>query len=954
MVPRSYAPRILAATCILFTQVIATSGQSTSSKPDKQEEAKALLACAQMVVEQVRLLNIPDARAPRFQGKVPEATALCRGGDRALQFRGTPWVDWGNYWGTGDLTSLPTGFISKKLPEQRGVTGALLDLELQRVELIKFNLFDNSGTYTQYVQGRNGVNGAVLKVWPEMRLKPDNPSYQVVGGDGTQVCKGDLVRWRTVSGICNDVVNPAMGSAGMLFARNVEFETSFPDEGLNELTRNRHGNRLSLLEPDPQVISRRLFTRIQSDPDKCQSGYGLPGDSVAANCDYKKAPFFNVLAAYWIQFMTHDWFSHLQEGHNQTEYMKVGCQNKLVNNVEQPLTPEDIQKLGCRPDDRMDKGYVAQDSAPDTFVSGDRSYIARAPKTMSNTNTAWWDASQLYGYDDISRKRVKRDPADPSKFLLVPIAGQPGQGYLPVFGPNDPINPEWTRQEAAAFPDNWTVGLSFLHNLFAREHNSFVAEFRRVAAKTPGADCGLRDPGHPHDVIRYRDVTPDQLFEIGRLVVAAEIAKIHTTEWTPQLLYNDPLYIGMNGNWNGLLGPNGGLLSKALSDVVTQNFGKSKDVAKSSQWYSVFASGPGIFGLGSKVAGYDITDPKYLNGGVNHFGSPFNFPEEFVSVYRLHPLVPDLLEYRDLKSDPNKIVKRVSVVETFQGKATPFTQTMGLENWGLTLGRQRLGLLTLHNSPLFLQNLKMGRLDSKTQQIDVAALDIIRDREHGVPRFNEFRRQYGLRQLTSFDDFMDPAVDPGSPDQLEQLDAVKTLRELYGQHVCDASKVITDAQVNDDGTPINDCLGHRNGTLVDNIEDVDTAVGYLAEYRRPHGFAISETQFVVFILNASRRLFSDRFFTSSFRPEFYTTLGIDWVNHNGPGPEVMEAGMPNGHKQPVSPMKRVLLRNIPELSQELQGVDNAFDPWARDRGQYYSLAWKPRPGAESDDAFKSN
>jgi hypothetical protein len=247
----------------------------------------------------------------------------------------------------------------------------------------------------------------------------------------------------------------------------------------------------------------------------------------------------------------------------------------------------------------------------------------------------------------------------------------------------------------------------------------------------------------------------------------------------------------------------------------------------------------------------------------------------------------------------------------------------------------------------------MTRLDSKTQQIDVVALDIIRDREHGVPRFNEFRRQYGLRQLTSFDDFMDPGVAPGSPDQLEQQDAVRTLRELYGQHVCDASKVITDAQVNDDGTPINDCLGHPNGTLIDNIEDVDTAVGYLAEYRRPHGFAISETQFVVFIINASRRLFSDRFFTSSFRPEFYSTLGVDWVNHNGPGPEVMEKGTPNGHKQPVSPMKRVLMRNIPELQPELENVVNAFDPWARDRGQYYSLAWTPRPGAESDDSFKN-
>jgi hypothetical protein len=678
----------------------------------------------------------------------------------------------------------------------------------------------------------------------------------------------------------------------------------------------------------------------------------LPGDAKDAHCDYKKAPFFNVLAAYWIQFMTHDWFSHLEEGHNQPGYMKVGCQTKLVNNVPTPLTPEEIEKLGCRPEDMIDKGYVAEDSEPGTFSSGGHTYLARAPKTMRNTNTAWWDASQLYGFDTISRSRVKRDPSDTAKVLLIPVAGQSGPGYLPVFGPDDQINPEWAGQEAAAFPDNWTVGLSFLHNLFAREHNSFVAEFRRVAAQKPNADCGLRDPAQPKKVIRYRDVTPDQLFEIARLVVAAEIAKIHTIEWTPQLLYNEPLNLGMNGNWSGLLGANGGLLSKALSNIVAQNFGKSKDADKASGWYSVFASGPGIFGLGSKVHGYDISDPKYTNGGVNHFGSPFNFPEEFVSVYRLHPLVPDLLEYRELNTDPNKIVKRIPIVETFQGKATQFTQSMGLANWGLTLGRQRLGVLTLHNSPLFLQNLKIGRLESKTQQIDVVALDIIRDRERGVPRFNEFRRQYGLRQLTSFDDFMDPAVAPGSPEQLEQQATVKTLREVYGQHTCDASKIITDAQLNEDGTQINDCLGHPNGALVDNIEDVDTAVGYLAEYRRPHGFAISETQFVVFILNASRRLFSDRFFTSCFRAEFYSTLGVDWVNHNGPGPEIMEKGTPNGHTQPVSPMKRVLLRNIPELAPELDNVVNAFDPWARDRGEYYSLAWKPRPGAESDDSFK--
>jgi len=579
------------------------------------------------------------------------------------------------------------------------------------------------------------------------------------------------------------------------------------------------------------------------------------------------------------------------------------------------------------------------------------SNCGRAPKTNSNTSTAWWDASQIYGYDSLSLRRVKRDPKDPAKLLLESIPGRSG-GYLPVLAPDDPINPQWAGQEATAFPDNWTIGLSFLHNLFAREHNSFVSEFRRLAAEKPDADCGLRNPANPKKVIHYKDVTPEELFQVARLVVAAEIAKIHTIEWTPQLLYDEPLYKGMNANWNGLLGASQPDVSKALSNVIATVLGRSHDPTEATQWYSVFASaGPGIFGLGSKVHDYDITQPKYTNGGVNHFGSPFNFPEEFVSVYRLHPLVPDLLEYRELDKDPNKIAAKIPVVSTFQGRSTEFMRTRGMANWAVTLGRQRLGLLELHNSPLFLQNLKIPRLKTDTGQIDVNALDIIRDREHGVPRFNEFRRQYGLRQLTSFDDFIDHSLPADDPRHKEQEDSAKALREIYGQHVCDTTKVITDAQLNPDGSKINDCLGRPNGTLVDNIEDVDTIVGYLAEPVRPHGFAISETQFVVFILNASRRLFSDRFFTSSFRPEFYTRLGVDWVNNNGPGHVVMEEGEPNGHRQPVLPLKRVLLRNIPELAPELAHVINAFDPWARDRGDYYTVQWKPRAGAESDDSF---
>jgi hypothetical protein len=265
------------------------------------------------------------------------------------------------------------------------------------------------------------------------------------------------------------------------------------------------------------------------------------------------------------------------------------------------------------------------------------------------------------------------------------------------------------------------------------------------------------------------------------------------------------------------------------------------------------------------------------------------------------------------------------------------------------MGRQRLGTLLLRNYPQFLQNLELRpRMDTT---IDVGALDLIRDRERGTARFNEFRRQIGLPQLTSFDDFIDTRLPKDSPQRAEQQELVKAVREVYGQHRCDASKIITDAQLDTNGKPVNDCLGHPDGTMVDNIEDVDLVVGFHAETTRPHGFAISETQFHIFILNASRRLFSDRFFTSSFRPEFYTKLGVDWVLNNGPTGTQWERGEPNGHRQQISPLKRVLLRTIPDLKPELEHVINVFDPWARDRGEYYSLAWKPRLDARSDPAF---
>ena len=96
----------------------------------------------------------------------------------------------------------------------------------------------------------------------------------------------------------------------------------------------------------------------------------------------------------------------------------------------------------------------------------------------------------------------------------------------------------------------------------------------------------------------------------------------------------------------------------------------------------------------------------------------------------------------------------------------------------------------------------------------------------------------------------------------------------------------------------------------DDIDQVDLMIGLYAE-DLPPGFGFSETAFWIFILMASRRLKSDRFFTNDYRARIYTQEGLDWIERNS--------------------MVSVLKRHHPELTPALRGIDNAFKPWRRVR-----------------------
>jgi len=61
------------------------------------------------------------------------------------------------------------------------------------------------------------------------------------------------------------------------------------------------------------------------------------------------------------------------------------------------------------------------------------------------------------------------------------------------------------------------------------------------------------------------------------------------------------------------------------------------------------------------------------------------------------------------------------------------------------------------------------------------------------------------------------------------------------------------------------------------IEQVDFMVGSLADKERPEGFAFGIVPYHIFVVMASRRLLSDRFFQEGLTSDNYTPWGLNYV-----------------------------------------------------------------------------
>jgi hypothetical protein len=280
-----------------------------------------------------------------------------------------------------------------------------------------------------------------------------------------------------------------------------------------------------------------------------------------------------------------------------------------------------------------------------------------------------------------------------------------------------------------------------------------------------------------------------------------------------------------------------------------------------ANWYGILTN---LFKYGKDrktLATINIKNPEMggvVGNPIDQHGQPFGLTEEFTEVYRLHSLLPETLTLRNIA---NGTCEEIPLPATRQAGSARTTARFGIADILCSFGRQHPGQLVLNNFPRFMQEMSIPG----NPLFDLGAVDILRARERGVPRYNEFRRQLGLNPIHSFDQLTD---DPGQ---------VMKLKEIYGDRPGD-------------------------------VENLDLMIGTLSEGHRPTHFGFGETMFQIFILNATRRLQADRFYTDNYNEETYTREGLDWID--------------------TASFKSVLLRNYPELDQTgLANVSNAFEPW---------------------------
>ena len=197
----------------------------------------------------------------------------------------------------------------------------------------------------------------------------------------------------------------------------------------------------------------------------------------------------------------------------------------------------------------------------------------------------------------------------------------------------------------------------------------------------------------------------------------------------------------------------------------------------------------------------------------------------------MHSLIPDTVAFFNAKNGKYKVTMPIEETAFTEAQVPLKDHELSFADTFYSFGINYPGAITNFNYPKFLRDLTTP--DGLHR--DMGVVDLLRDRERGVPRYNQFRRML-------------------------RMSAPKTFEELTGGNKALAAELSS----------------AYNG----DIELVDALIGSHSE-PLPKGFGFSDTAFRIFILMASRRLKSDRFIAGQWNEETYTKEGLKWVQDTG-------------------------------------------------------------------------
>lgn len=414
-------------------------------------------------------------------------------------------------------------------------------------------------------------------------------------------------------------------------------------------------------------------------------------------------------------------------------------------------------------------------------------YRSDAPNVLHGDNgppmnsvTGGWDMSPIYGnnIEEVAKIRTNPHTGQPCPHGKIYLDGMDEEGHGGLYLPVELLS-NGQKQILTGFGRNMTMPLEAEHTLYARHHN-WVCDILKE---------------------RYPDWSDNQLYQIARRIITMTYVKIHTAPWTDALFAHKQVVQGLHANLYG-----------------------RREWKKPVYEQLIFDR------RGGK---HPIAD-GLVSGAHEDFDIPENKGQSFAEAYRMgHQIIPDIHYFPDIgeKTD-KKTTFQVDLKELRELDGHHFIKEHGLGFCFHGLMNTRLGAPVAGNTADFFH-----RMESEEGVLDLFEAEIIKDRQRGMPPYNDYLRAHGLPPLKKWEDLFKNPQSEHARDQIEKLkkhypDGVETLDAMLG------------LQLNDD---------------------------------RPEGFAITNPGFQTFVFEATSRIQKQELLTEKWRPEYVSWTAVNLV-----------------------------------------------------------------------------